>query len=167
MDKIDREIISILQDDGRRSYTDLGEAVHLSANAVADRIRRMLKDGTILAVRAIVDRAALGMTIEAQIDVKLRPTTSAEAFERAIGELPQVLTATLLTGSFDYALRVACRDRAELATVAEAIRNKAGAQETYSRVILREVQLERAPRAAAGRGAKAARRRAGAKPRRG
>jgi Lrp/AsnC family leucine-responsive transcriptional regulator len=167
MDKMDREILRILQVDGRRSYTDLGEAVHLSANAVADRVRRLVKNGTILAVQAIVDRAALGMTIEAQIDVKLRPTTSAEAFERAIGELPQVLTATLLTGSFDYALRVACSDRADLATVTEAIRNKAGAQETYSRVILREVQMARMPRAGAARAAKAAARRGGARTRHG
>jgi Lrp/AsnC family leucine-responsive transcriptional regulator len=156
MDKMDREILGILQVDGRRSYTDLAEAVHLSANAVADRVRRMFKNGTILGVRAIVDRAALGMTIEAQIDVKLRPTTSAEAFERAIGELPQVLTATLLTGSFDYALRVACSDRADLAAVTETIRNRAGAQETYSRIILREVQVARTPpRAGAARGSKA------------
>jgi Lrp/AsnC family leucine-responsive transcriptional regulator len=100
------------------------------------------------------------MTIEAQIDVKLRPTTSAEAFERTVSELPQVLSATLLTGSFDYALRVACTDRAELASVTETIRNKAGAQETYSRIILREVQVARAPaRAGVAHGAKAAARR--------
>ena len=141
MDRLDREILQILQNDGRRSFTDVGADVHLSANAVADRVRKMTRDGTIRSVRAIVDPAALGMTVEAQIDVKLRPTTSAEAFERAIRGLPQVMTATLLTGSFDYALRVACADRADLAAVTETIRNKAGAQETYSRIILREVRL--------------------------
>jgi Lrp/AsnC family leucine-responsive transcriptional regulator len=145
MDKIDREIIALLQVDGRCSYTDLGAAVHLSANAAADRVRRLIKSGAIVGVHALVDPAALGMTIEAQIDVKLRPTTSADDFERALRELPQVMTATLLTGSFDYALRVACRDRAELVTVTEAIRHTAGAQETYSRVILREVQMARPP----------------------
>jgi len=141
MDKLDREILRILQVDGRCSYTDVGTAVHLSANAVADRVRRMTKAGVIRSIQAIVDPAALGMTIEAQIDIKLRPTTTADAFERAIRHLPQVLTATLLTGSFDYALRVACVDRADLAAVTEIIRDKAGAQETYSRIILREVRL--------------------------
>ena len=77
MDKLDREILRILAADGRRSYREIGEAVHLSANAVAERIRRLQKDGTIRAIRAVVDPAALGLTIEAQIDVKLRPTTSA------------------------------------------------------------------------------------------
>ncbi|MGZ5240112.1 MAG: Lrp/AsnC family transcriptional regulator, partial [Caldimonas sp.] len=88
MNKIDREILRILQTDGRRSYTDIGAAVHLSANAVADRVRRLTQTGVIRGIRAVVDPAALGMTIEAQIDVKLRPTTSAEAFEQAIRELP-------------------------------------------------------------------------------
>lgn len=141
MNKIDRDILRILQSDGRRSYTDIGASVHLSANAVADRVRKMTTAGIIRGVQAVIDPAALGMTIEAQIDVKLRPTTSADAFERAIRHLPQVLTASLLTGSFDYALRVACADRADLAAVTEIIRDKAGAQETYSRIILREVRL--------------------------
>ncbi len=141
MNKIDGEILRILQTDGRRSYTDIGTSVHLSANAVADRVRKMTKSGVIRSVQAVIDPAALGMTIEAQIDVKLRPTTSADAFEKAIRQLSQVMAATLLTGSFDYALRVACVDRSDLAAVTEFIRNKAGAQETYSRIILREVRL--------------------------
>ena len=153
MDKIDREIIRMLQVDGRCSFTDLGAAVHLSANAAADRVRRLIESGTIVGIHAVVDPAALGLTIEAQIDVKLRPTTTAEAFERAIRDVPQVSTATLVTGSFDYALRVACSDRADLAAVTETIRERAGAQETYSRIILRELHGG-SPRAAARRRAR-------------
>ena len=141
MNKIDGEILRILQTDGRRSHTDIGASVHLSVNAVADRVRKMTKSGVIRSVQALIDPAALGMTIEAQIDVKLRPATSADAFEKPIRLLPQVMAATLLTESFDYALRVACVDRCDLAAVTEFIRNKAGAQETYSRIILREVRL--------------------------
>jgi Lrp/AsnC family leucine-responsive transcriptional regulator len=143
MNRIDREILGILQIDGRRSYTDIGAAVHLSANAVADRVRRLTQSGVIRAIQAVVDPAALGLTIEAQIDVKLRPDVSADAFERSIRDVPQVLSAALLTGSFDYALRIACADRADLALVTEALRSKAGAQETYSRIIIREVRLGR------------------------
>ena len=76
MNKIDCEILRILQNDGRRSFTDIGAAVHLSANAVADRVRKLTQAGVIRGVRAVVDPAALGLTIEAQIDVKLRPTTT-------------------------------------------------------------------------------------------
>jgi Lrp/AsnC family leucine-responsive transcriptional regulator len=117
-----------LQNDGRCSFTEIGAAVHLSANAVADRVRKLTQAGVIRGVRAVVDPAALGLTIEAQIDVKLRPTTTANAFESAIRGLPQVLTASLLTGSFDFSLSVVCTDRADLAAVTEFIRDKAGAQ---------------------------------------
>ena len=74
--------------------------------------------------------------------------------------MPQVLTATLLTGSFDYALRVACSDRADLAELTETIRNKAGAQETYSRIILREVKVGALSQRRGGARTKAAARRA-------
>ena len=141
MNKIDGEILGILQDDGRRSFTDLGAAVHLSANAVADRVKKLGQAGVIRGIHADVDPAALGLTIEAQIDIKLRPTTTADAFEAAIRRLPQVLGAKLLTGSFDFSLDVVCIDRADLAAVTEFIRDKAGAQETYSRIILRSIRF--------------------------
>ncbi len=76
-----------------------------------------------------------------------------------IRDVPQVRSATLLTGSFDYALRVACSDRADLAAVTETIRSKAGAQETYSRIILRDVQIGWAASRRGGARAKAAARR--------
>jgi Lrp/AsnC family transcriptional regulator, leucine-responsive regulatory protein len=141
MNKMDREILKILQTDGRRSFTDIGAEVHLSANAVADRVRKLTQAGVIRGVRAIVDPATLGLTMEAQMDVKLRPTTSAHDFASALRQLPQVLSANLLTGSFDYSLSVVCADRTDLAAVTEFIRDKAGAQETYSRIVLRSIHL--------------------------
>jgi Lrp/AsnC family leucine-responsive transcriptional regulator len=141
MNRTDCEILRILQTDGRRSFTDIGTEVHLSANAVADRVRKLGQSGVILGVHAAVDPAALGLTIEAQIDIKLRPTTTANAFEAAIRQLPQVLSAKLLTGSFDFSLDVVCSDRADLAAVTEFIRDRAGAQETYSRIVLRSTRF--------------------------
>src|SRR3954469_6445031 len=150
MNRIDGEILRILQKDGRRSFTDIGAAVHLSANAVADRVRKLTQAGAIRGIHAVVDPAALGLTIEAQIDVKLRPSTTASAFESAIRQLPQVLTASLLTGSFDFSLGVVWTDSAHLAAGTEYIRDKAGAQETYSRIVLRSLRIgEPAPRASA------------------
>jgi Lrp/AsnC family transcriptional regulator, leucine-responsive regulatory protein len=139
MDKIDLRILVLLQRDGRTSFRELGEAVHLSANAAAERVRRMIADGTIRSITANVNPAKLGRPLEAQIDVKLRQGVSAAAFEKALQGVAQIQSATLMTGSFDYAVRVACRDQDDLVSVTEYLRNKAGAQETYSRVILREI----------------------------
>lgn len=141
MDKIDLRILSILQRDGRASFRELGEAVHLSANAAAERVRRMMADGVIRSITATVNPAKLGRSLEAQIDVKLRQGVSALAFEKALKGVAQIQSATLMTGSFDFAVRVACRDQDDLMTVTEYLRNTAGAQETYSRVILREITV--------------------------
>ena len=63
MDRFDREILRRLQDDGRSSFTDIGKAVHLSPNAVAERVRRLSRDGVIRAVREFEVAARLGELI--------------------------------------------------------------------------------------------------------
>ncbi|TAG03414.1 MAG: Lrp/AsnC family transcriptional regulator [Betaproteobacteria bacterium] len=141
MNAIDIEILGILQKDGRTSFRDLGEAVHLSANAAAERVRRLIANGTIRSICANVNPAKLGRPLEAQIDVKLRQGVSAASFEKALLGVAQIQSATLMTGSFDYAVRVACRDQSDLVSVTEYLRNTAGALETYSRVILREISV--------------------------
>ena len=63
LDKIDKQILSILQTDGRISWQMLGDRVHLSANAVAERVRRMTRAGVIRGFKAEVNQAALGRTL--------------------------------------------------------------------------------------------------------
>jgi Lrp/AsnC family transcriptional regulator, leucine-responsive regulatory protein len=141
MDKLDFRILSLLQRDGRASFRELGDAVHLSANAAAERVRRLLDTGVIRSIAATVNLAKVGRPLEAHIDLKLRQGVSAQAFEHALQGVAQIQAAVLLTGSFDYTIRVACRDQDDLVQVTEYLRNVAGAQETYSRVILREIQV--------------------------
>lgn len=141
MDKIDREILGLLARDGRLSFRELADAVHLSANAVAERYRRLQAAGAILHIRAALNPVALGRTLEAQIEVKLQPGAAALDFEATLRHLPQVVGATLMTGSFDYAVRVACTDRDELMQVTELLRQKGSVSETYTRLVLREVPL--------------------------
>lgn len=141
MDKIDLKMIGMLSRDGRLSFRELGDAVKLSSNAAGERYRRLVASGVIKHIRAAVNPAALGRPLEVQIDVKLRPDVSAERFEAALRRLPQVTGATLMTGSYDYAVRVACADRDELVQVTETLRATAGAQDTYGRLVLRELDL--------------------------
>ncbi len=141
MDKIDREILSLLARDGRLSFRELAEVVHLSANAVAERYRRLRDNGTIVGVRAQIAPAALGRSLEAQIEVKLDAGTSALDFESALRHIPQIVAATLMTGSFDYAIRVACTDREELMAVTETLRRQGGVRDTCTRLVLREIAL--------------------------
>ncbi len=140
MDEIDRAILRTLRDDARISFRDLGETVGLSANAVADRVRRLVSAGTIRRFRAEIDPSAGGSRLMAFVDLRLAAGTPADGFEAALRALPGVVAASLTTGNFDYTLRVAVADEPALVTLIEALR-ASGASETHSRIILRETIL--------------------------
>ncbi len=142
MDKIDRAIINLLRNDARLSYRELGERVFLSANTVAERVRRLLEDRVLQGFGARVDLAALGLPLQALIDVKLARETSAAQFEEVILTIPGILEATLMTGPYDYMLRIACRGQEDFVRLVEALRSQAGVQDTTSRVIMRQVEVQ-------------------------
>jgi Lrp/AsnC family leucine-responsive transcriptional regulator len=144
LDRIDREIIELLRADGRLSYRELGEQVCLSANTVADRVRKLMAERVLEGFTARVNLAALELAVHAFIDVKMLPDTTAEHFEAVIQTIPGVVEANLVTGAYDYVLRVACRDHTELMRLVEALRKQAGVQDTHSRVVLKQMQ-PRAP----------------------
>jgi Lrp/AsnC family leucine-responsive transcriptional regulator len=144
LDRIDRAIIELLRGDARLSYRELGEQVCLSANTVADRVRRLVAEHVLEGFTARVNLAALDLGVQAFIDVKMLPSTTAEHFEAVIQTIPGVVEANLVTGSYDYLLRVACRDHVGLMQLVEALRKQAGVQDTHSRVVLKQMQV-RAP----------------------
>ena len=140
MDDIDRKILRALCADGRVSFRDLSRSVYLSPNATAERIRRLRSLGVIRGVHASLDPVLLGLSVEAYIDVRLQPGTTAQSFEAAVMKLPGVVSMAILTGSFDVRLRVACKDHADLVRLIEILRARTGARETNSTVICREIQ---------------------------
>jgi Lrp/AsnC family leucine-responsive transcriptional regulator len=140
VDEIDRAILRRLRDDARISFRDLGEAVGLSANAVAERVRRLVATGTIRGFRADIDPRANGTRLAAFVDLRLATGAPAAAFEHALRAMPGVVSASLTTGNFDYTLRVAVADEPALVALIEALRAH-GASETHSRIILRETVL--------------------------
>jgi Lrp/AsnC family leucine-responsive transcriptional regulator len=76
--------------------------------------------------------------------VKLKAGTNTHEFETVVQTIPGVMEVALLTGNYDGLLRVACQDQAHLLRLIDALREKAGVQDTYSRVILHQTPV-RAP----------------------
>lgn len=141
MDQIDAKIVETLRNDARISYKEIGEKVHLSANAVAERMRRLESAGVILGYHARLDPRALELNLQAIIDVKMLPGVTADAFEATLRTIPGVIEATLMTGSFDYMVRVACADQEALVRLTENLRARGGVQDTNTRLMLRSVQI--------------------------
>lgn len=137
IDDIDRRIISQLSANARVSYADLGRRIGLSANAAAERVRRMHDEGIITRFSITVDQRAIGRGLEALVDVRLLSTTDPDHFERVVGEVPSVRELLFLTGRFDYQVRIACQDAEDLDRTVRVLRQKAGAAATETRILLR------------------------------
>jgi Lrp/AsnC family transcriptional regulator, leucine-responsive regulatory protein len=136
LDAVDREILRILQDDGRISWQLLGERVHLSANAVAERVRRLTRAGVIRGFRAEINQAALGRTLEAVIDARMPHT---QGFDDAVMKRDDVLWAAHVTGESDVKLAVACNGTVGLDTFLKWLQRE-GATETRTDVVLHKIR---------------------------
>jgi Lrp/AsnC family leucine-responsive transcriptional regulator len=131
--------------DARVSYRELGERVSLSANATAERVRRLRESGVIAGFTAIIDPAASGRTLVALIDVRLDGPAQTERFERLIESVEQITDAAHVTGRYDYQLRVACEDINALDKLIRTLKTDGGVTETDTRLALRSVVRRAGP----------------------
>ena len=138
LDDIDRRIIGLLTDSGRMSWRDLGEAVHLSATSVGDRVRRLERLGVISGYRAVIEPSAVGRSMRAVVEVGLRPEIEPDRFEAGLAERPEVTFAAYVTGAADYAVLVDCDGATGLDAFTRWCKAN-GAAHTESRVVLRRV----------------------------
>lgn len=115
LDRIDRELLRLLQADGRLSNAQLAEAVALSPSACLRRLQRLESDGVIQGYRALLQPEAIERALTVFIEVTLsgQGSPALDAFERAVAACPAVLECHLMSGDFDYLLRVAVADMAD------------------------------------------------------
>jgi len=136
VDTLDREILGILQNDGRISWQMLGDRVGLSANAVAERVRRLIRTGVIKGFRADVNQEALGRTLEAIIHVRMPQT---QGFDDAVMKRDDVLWAAHVTGESDVTVAVACAGTSGLDHFLRWLQRE-GATETRTDVVLNKIR---------------------------
>lgn len=141
MDRIDRQLVTLLMDDGRATYQELGRQVRLSANTVADRVRRLRESGVIRGYRAELSLQAVGRGMQMVSDIRLRDGVDRAAFEERLREVPQVTGAMRVTGEYEFQIRVACADAHEFETVIDRLKDDLGVREVRSRLLLHEVPL--------------------------
>lgn len=112
MDNIDLRILRELLANARLSHQELAERVGLSASPCARRIRKLESDGIIKGYSARLDEAKLGFGFSVFISVRLDQQIDSrlEEFEKKVRNMSEVVDCWLMTGSFDYLLRVAVSD---------------------------------------------------------
>ena len=113
IDRFDRQILQLLQEDGRISNQDLADRIGLSASPCLRRVRALEEAKIITGYRALLNAKALGYTLMALIYISMDKHTPErfENFEKEIRKLPEVLECLLVTGQdADYQLTVVVRD---------------------------------------------------------
>ena len=143
LDNFDRSILGALQKDGRISNVDLAELVNLSESACLRRVRRLEDNGFIERYAALLDQRQAGLSGNVFVHIALHREEQSElaAFEAAVQNLPEVMECYLMTGEFDYLLRVVVSDMADFERVHnESLTRLPGVARVNSSVAIRTVR---------------------------
>ncbi len=112
MDQIDRKILRVLQADARASLQEIGKAVGLSASPCWERIRKLEQLGVIEGYTVRLNARELGYsdTVLVQVTLDSHTDNTLEKFGETLAAIPEVVEAYLVSGEYDYLLRIAVRD---------------------------------------------------------
>ncbi|MCG3267604.1 Lrp/AsnC family transcriptional regulator [Yoonia sp. I 8.24] len=115
LDRIDKRMLRLLQEDGRLTNAELATKVNVSPATCHRRTQRLFNEGHIQSVRAVVNPEAVGLGAIAMVGVVLDRSTpeSFANFETAILDLPMILDCHLVAGDFDYLLKIRMADMAD------------------------------------------------------
>ena len=106
MEKTDRQILRLLADDGRMSFTDLGKATGLSTSAVHQRVKRLEERGLILGYGATVDHAAAGKPLTAFVSITPFDVSQADDYPERLREIGEIESCWSVAGDESYILKV-------------------------------------------------------------
>jgi Lrp/AsnC family transcriptional regulator for asnA, asnC and gidA len=140
LDDVSKAIIEQLQEDGRRSYAEIGKAVGLSEAAVRQRVQK-LTDSGVMQVVAVTDPMQLGFYRQAMIGIRVTGDTTVLAAQ--LSKLPSVDYVVLTAGSFDILVEVVCENDDDLIMLLnKEIRALPGVQSTETFVYLKLVKQQ-------------------------
>lgn len=143
LDRTDLKILQHLQANARISMTELADKVGLSTTPCTERVRRLERDGVIEGYHARLNPQALGASLLVFVEIKLSAKSGDifDAFRREVQKLPDVLECHLVSGEYDYLLKVRLPDMSMYRKVLGDILLKLPqANESRSYVVMEEVK---------------------------
>ena len=136
MDAVDRKILSLLVEDGRRTYDDIAPRVSLSAPSVKRRIDRLRTSGALEGFTAVVDHSAMGWNTEALVELFFQAGTTLDRVAATLREHPEVVEAWSVTGEADAIARVRTDDNAALERLIMDLQQNGLVIRTRSQVVM-------------------------------
>jgi len=143
IDRIDRKILRVLQDEARVPMTELAERVGLSVTPCAERVRRLEQEGVIQGYHARLSPHRLGFNLLVFVELRLSAKSGPifEQFRREVSKLTNVLECHLVSGDFDYLLKVRIPEMAAYRQVlGDMLLKLPAAVESRSYIVMEEVK---------------------------
>ena len=141
LDRIDRNIVRLLQHNARMAHTELARRVGLSTTPCKERVRRLEREGVIQHYQAVLDPAALDRALVVFVQIRLNRTSQDifEQFTAAALDLPEVQECYLVSGNFDYLIKARVADmNAYRDLLGETLLTLPGVQESTSYVVMEQ-----------------------------
>ncbi len=136
LDRIDEQLVALLQADGRATFAALGARVGLSAPAAKRRVDRLRADGVIRGFTAVVDPAALGWTTEAYVELYCAPRTTPSAVFAIVAKHPNVVSSCTVSGEANALLHLRAADVQDFERILERIEAEPVVVRTKSVIVL-------------------------------
>jgi len=143
LDKHDRHILRILQQEARISMRDLGERVGLSVSPCIERVKRMERDGVITGYYARLDPQALGMKLLMFVEISLqhKSALAVEHFRLEVLGIPLVQECHLISGDFDFLVKARIHDMAQYRALLEDLLSRLpGEAQSKSYIVIEEIK---------------------------
>ncbi len=123
LDRHDKQIVELLQRDGRISNKHLAEAVNLSESSCLRRVRALEDAGIIDRYVALMNQNKMGLSGNVFVHIGLHREVEADltAFEQAVRNVPEIMDCYLMSGEFDYLLRVVVSDMADFERIHKTV----------------------------------------------
>lgn len=135
MEKLDRQILSLLAREGRMSYTDIGKATGLSTSAAQQRVRKLEQRNVITGYRADIDPGQLGLMLTAFVEVKPFFAEQPDDTPELLSDIEEIVSCYSVAGQANYLLKVQVGSAADLEELLAIIRSK-GKVSTHTTVVL-------------------------------
>ena len=143
LDRTDRLILEILQQQARISISELAAKVNLSTTPCSDRVKRLEREGIILGYHARLNPNLINKSLLVFLEIKLS-TKSGDVFEQVskkLSEIPEILECHLISGEFDFLVKARLKEMSSYRKLlGNILKQLPAAVETHSLIVMEEIK---------------------------
>jgi len=143
LDRIDQQILDILQHDGRIAMSELASRVNLSTTPCSERVKRLERDGIIMGYYARLNPQLVDRNLLVFLEIKLS-AKSGDVFDqvaRDLVEIPEVLECHLISGEFDYLVKARLKEMsAYRCLLGDLLKKLPSSASSHSYIVMEEVK---------------------------